>query len=49
MNIKSLTMKAIKGLENFWYKSSEDHSKWVITGNKSVPWSCIGDLNRAVS
>lgn len=49
MNIKALTMKGIKGLESCWYKSSLDHSKWVITGKKSASWTCIGDVNRAVS
>ncbi|VVC31709.1 Deoxyribonuclease II [Cinara cedri] len=47
MNIKSLSMKKIKGLETCWYKTSKDHSKWVITGKFSVPWTCIGDINRA--
>jgi len=48
MNIKSLTMKDIKGLENVSYKSASDHSKWAVTGKSSVPWTCIGDINRAV-
>lgn len=47
MNIKSLTMKDIKGLENVSYKSASDHSKWAVTGKSSVPWTCIGDINRA--
>lgn len=42
-------MKDIKGLKTCTYKSSKDHSKWVITGKSSVPWTCIGDVNRAVS
>ncbi|XP_026808791.1 cell-death-related nuclease 7 [Rhopalosiphum maidis] len=46
MNIKSLAMKNIKGLNNVWYKSSLDHSKWVVTGKSSVHWTCIGDINR---
>lgn len=49
MNIKSLSMKTIKGLETCWYETSNDHSKWVITGKSSTPWTCIGDINRAVS
>lgn len=49
MNIKSLTMRDIKGLENCSYKSTEDHSKWVITSKSSVHWTCIGDINRGVS
>lgn len=49
MNIKALTMKDIKGLDNFWYKSSKDHSKWMVTDNSSAPWTCIGDINHAVS
>lgn len=48
MNIKSLAMKNINGLKNVWYKSTKDHSKWVVTGNSSVHWTCIGDINRAV-
>uniref|UniRef100_A0A2S2NYX8 Cell-death-related nuclease 7 n=1 Tax=Schizaphis graminum TaxID=13262 RepID=A0A2S2NYX8_SCHGA len=47
MNIESLAMKNIKGLNNVWYKSSLDHSKWVMTGKSSVHWTCIGDINRA--
>ncbi|XP_050054148.1 cell-death-related nuclease 7 [Aphis gossypii] len=47
MNIKSLITKDIKGLENVSYKSALDHSKWVVTGKSSVPWTCIGDINRA--
>lgn len=49
MNIKSLSMKKIKGLETCWYKASLDHSKWAMTDKSSVPWTCIGDINRAVS
>lgn len=49
MNIKALTMRDIKGLDHFWYKSSKDHSKWMITDNSSTPWTCIGDINHAVS
>lgn len=49
MNIKSLTMNSIKELNTFNYKSAKDHSKWVITDNISIPWTCIGDINRGVS
>lgn len=50
MNIKSLIMEDIKGLnKSFTYKSSKDHSKWTITDNISIPWICIGDINRSVS
>lgn len=50
MNIKSLTMKDINGLETpCQYKSAYDHSKWVMTGKSSVPWTCVGDINRGVS
>lgn len=49
LNVKSLTMKDIKGLANVSYKSTEDHSKWVVTSKSSVPWICIGDINRGVS
>lgn len=48
INIKSLSMKNIDGLKT-QYDSSKDHSKWVITDTSSVPWTCIGDINRAVS
>jgi deoxyribonuclease-2 len=47
MNILSLSMKHIKELENCSYNSHKDHSKWVITGKSSTPWTCIGDINRA--
>lgn len=49
MNIESLSFKFIKGLKNCSFKSSKDHSKWVIASNSLVPWTCVGDVNRAVS
>lgn len=49
MNIKSLAIKNIKGLESCTFESFKDHSKWVIPERSSVPWTCIGDVNRAVS
>lgn len=47
MNIKSLDFKFIKGLESCSFRSSKDHSKWMVTGKNSVPWTCVGDVNRA--
>ncbi|CAI6368309.1 unnamed protein product [Macrosiphum euphorbiae] len=47
MNIKSLAMKNIKGLKNVSYNSAKDHSKWVVTGKRSIHWTCIGDINRS--
>lgn len=43
-------MKDIKGLNaSYWYKSANDHSKWVVTTKSSAAWTCVGDINRSVS
>lgn len=49
MNIKKLTMTSIDKLSIYRFESTRDHSKWAITDNSSIPWTCIGDLNRGVS
>lgn len=48
MNIKSIKFEGVKGLKNCFFKSSKDHSKWMVTDKSSVPWTCVGDINRAV-
>lgn len=47
MNIKSSTIKDIKGLKNVWYNLAWDHSKWVVTENDSNScrnWTCICEI-----
>jgi len=48
MNINSIKLEGVKGLKNCFFKSSKDHSKWMVTDKSSVPWACVGDINRAV-
>uniref|UniRef100_A0A0E9XW82 Deoxyribonuclease-2-alpha n=1 Tax=Anguilla anguilla TaxID=7936 RepID=A0A0E9XW82_ANGAN len=31
------------------WNDCQDHSKWCVTEDHSNPWTCIADLNKALS
>ena len=34
---------------SFTYKETQDHSKWGVSSETNVPYTCIGDINRMTS
>lgn len=44
--LKVTDIDHIKFKNGWLFQGNLDHSKWAVS--EDVPWTCIGDLNRAV-
>jgi len=42
-------IKTLKWDDNFYYKTTQDHSKYAVTMDIKKPWIFIGDINRMES
>lgn len=48
-NVRTVKLQPYSGLKPY-FSITYDHSKWCVTKeNTSTPWTCIADMNRAVS